>query len=77
MQDLKNNKWITIDPLGNTYEIYANLNLINASRIKQAELSLKDAFIKASLMFATILFEIYKSPRRKNFINSFCPKHPN
>ena len=25
MQDLQNNNWITLDPLGNTYEIYANL----------------------------------------------------
>ena len=25
MQDLQNNNWITLDPLGNIYEIYANL----------------------------------------------------
>ena len=27
-------------------------------------------------MFATIVLDIYENPRGKNFINTFCPKHP-
>ena len=35
MEDLENNNWIILDPLGNIYEIYANLNvmtLLNLNR---------------------------------------------
>ena len=28
MQDSENNDWIVLDPLGNIYEIYVNLNLM-------------------------------------------------
>ena len=28
MQDLENDNWIILDPLGNIYEIYANLTVI-------------------------------------------------
>ena len=28
MQDSKNNNWIILDPLGNIYETYANLNVM-------------------------------------------------
>ena len=27
-------------------------------------------------MFVTIFLDIYENPKRKNFINPFCPKHP-
>ena len=49
MQDLENNNWITLDPLGNIYETYANLivvTLLNQEHfwITQAELCLKVHF---------------------------------
>ena len=28
MQDLENNNWVILDPLGNIYEIYVNLTVI-------------------------------------------------
>ena len=28
MQDLENNNWILLNPLGNIYEIYANLTVM-------------------------------------------------
>ena len=28
MQDLENNNWIILDPLGNIFEIYANLTVM-------------------------------------------------
>ena len=46
MQDLENNNWITLDPLGNIYETYANLTVMTILNqehfwITQAELCLK------------------------------------
>ena len=46
MQDLENNNWITLDPIRNIYETYANLTvmtLLNQEHfwITQAELCLK------------------------------------
>ena len=43
MQDLENNNWIILDPLGNIYEVRANLNvmtllILNHFWITQAEL---------------------------------------
>ena len=35
MQDLVNNNWISLDPLGNIYEIYANLSVITLLNINQ------------------------------------------
>ena len=60
MQDLESNNWITLDPIGNIYEIYAYLTmmttLLNLTpfSITRAELCLKNAFAKASFMFVTI-----------------------
>ena len=31
---------------------------------------------KVSFMFDVIFLDIYENPRRKNFINPSCPKHP-
>ena len=28
MQELENNNWISLEPLGNIYDIYANLNVM-------------------------------------------------
>ena len=28
MQDLENNNWVILDPLGNIYEIYVNLTVM-------------------------------------------------
>ena len=80
MQDLENNNLIILDPLGNIYEIYANLavmTLLNFNHfwVTQAELCLKGTIVKASCMFATIFLDIYENPRRKNFINQSCHKH--
>ena len=61
MQDLESNNWITLDSIGNIYEIYAYLTvmttLLNLSCfwITRAELYLKCAFAKASFMFVTII----------------------
>ena len=59
MQDLVNNNWISLDPLGNIYEIYANLSVItllniNQFWITQAELHLKGTFVKVIFIFVTI-----------------------
>ena len=53
MQDLQNNNWITLDPLGNIYEIYANLTamtLLNQEHfwITQTELCLRAGFIQGN-----------------------------
>ena len=32
--------------------------------------------VKASFMFVIICLDIYENPRRKNFMNPSCPKHP-
>ena len=82
MQDLENNNLIILDPLRNIYEIYANLTVmttllnLNHFWIIQAELCLKGPFVKASFLFVTIFLDIYENPRRKNFINPSCLKHP-
>ena len=61
MQNLENSNLIIIDPLGNIYDIYGNLNLMtsllnfNLFWITWAELCLKGKFEKRSLMFATIV----------------------
>ena len=55
MQNLENNNWIILDPLGHIYEIYANLaamtTLLNLNHFwkTQAEFCLKGTFIKASV----------------------------
>ena len=59
MEDLENNNWIILDPLGNIYEIYANLNvmtLLNLNRFWKAQTKLcpKGTYVKAGLMFVTI-----------------------
>ena len=59
MQDLENNNWIILDPLGNIYEIYANLTvmtlfILNRFWIAHTGLCLKGTFAKASFMFVTI-----------------------
>ena len=61
IQDLENNNWIIVDPLGNIYEAYANqtvITLLNLNHflITQAELCLKGTFVKASFMFVTSFF---------------------
>ena len=81
MRALENNNCINLNPLGNFYGIYANLTLmilfnLNHFWLKQAKLCLKGTFAKASFMFVTIFLDIYENPRRKTFINPFCPKHP-
>ena len=53
MENLENNNWIILDPLGNTYEIYANLTVmtllnLNHFWIMQAELCLKDMFVSVA-----------------------------
>ena len=62
MQYLENSNWIILDPLGNIYEIYANINVIppfsllnlNHFRIKQADLCLIGTIVKASFTFVII-----------------------
>ena len=59
MQDSENNKWIILDRLGKTYEIYANMTVmiilnLNHCWITQPTLCLKGTFAKASFTFATI-----------------------
>ena len=72
MQDLENNNWVILDPLGNIYEIYVNLTVmttvLNLSYfwIKQAELCLKDTFVKAGFMFLIIFFIYLKKSQEKN-----------
>ena len=63
MQDLENSNWIVLDPIENIYGIYANLTvmtLLNFSDlwITQAELCLKDTFVKASFTFVTTFLDI-------------------
>ena len=75
MEDLENNNWIILDPLGIIYKIYANMTvmtLLNCNHllITQAELCLKGTFVKG------IFFCVYEDPTRKCFIKSPCPKHP-
>ena len=82
MQDLENNNWVILDPLGNIYEIYANLTvmttLLNFSyfKVTQVELSLRGIFVKGSFMLVTIFLDIFENLIRKNFIYPFSPKHP-
>ena len=60
MQGSENNNYIILDPLGNIYEIYANLTVmttisnVNHFFISQAELNLKGTFVKENFMFVTI-----------------------
>ena len=66
MRDLENDNWIILDPLGNIYEIYANLTVmtllnLNHFWITQAELYLNIALVKASIMFATFFRCFWKS----------------
>ena len=80
MPDLENNNWIILDTLGNTYEIYANvtvMNLLNLNHflIRQVELCLKSTFVKSSFIIVTIFSDVYKNPRRKSFINPSYLKH--
>ena len=49
---------------------------LNHFWIRQAEFCLKGTFVKAYIMFVSIFLDIYENPRRKDFINSSCPKHP-
>ena len=81
MQDLENNNWIILDPLGNTYEIYANLSVMNLLKlnhflIRLAESCLNDTFVKERFMFITILFHIYENTMRKA-LESYCKKLQN
>ena len=44
MQDLENNNWIildSLDPLGNIYEIYANLTVLNLNHFWMTQAKLK------------------------------------
>ena len=73
MQNLENNNWIILGPLGNIYEIYANLTVITLSNlnhfwITQAELCLKDTFVKANFMFITIFFRLLLKSWEKTFL---------
>ena len=60
MQDLENSNWIILDPLGNIYEICANLTVmttllnLNHFWITQTELYQIGTFVKSSFMFVTI-----------------------
>ena len=79
MHDLENNNWFILDSLGNIYEIYPNLTMVTFSNhfwTAQADLCLKDTFVKASFMFVASFSDIYENPKRKNFINPFSHKHP-
>ena len=78
IQDLKNNNWLILDLLGNIYEIYVNLTVINLLNlyhfwITQAGLCLKGTFVKASFMLVTILFRYLWKYQEKNCINPSYP----
>ena len=69
-----------LDPLGNTYEVNANLTemtLLNLNHfwITQTESCLKGTFVKASFMSVTNFFR-YENPRRKSSTKPSCPKYP-
>ena len=76
MQDIENNNWIILDPLGNIYEIHANLTVMPLLKIIQAELCLNDTFLKSCFLFASIFLDIYENPRRKTFVSPSCLKQP-
>ena len=42
----------------------------------QAKLCLKGTSGKASFMLVPIALDICENPRRKNFVNPSCPRHP-
>ena len=72
-EDLENNNWISLDTLGNIYEIYVNLavmTLLHLDHLRKTQVKscLKGKFVKASFMFVAIFFR-HKTLREKTLIS--------
>ena len=80
IQDLENNNQIILDPLGNIYEMCANLTVMTLLHLNHfwitQEICLKGAFVKSKFHVFSSFLDIYENPGRKNFIYLSCPKHP-